>query len=458
MKRAFLVLTGLLLCVSVLFAGGSKEAQSTGSQPSDELQKIDLTVESGAVTLDVFLPFGSPFFDGRLKAFKEANPNIQINSVDIPGNHEQKLLTMAAAGNAPDVFVMGPDSILKFMRQGALLNLDNYFYSSEVVSRDDMMDINDQVYAWDGKSFGTGSLYGFASGWSPDLMLYYNKSLFDAAGVDYPSATEPMTWDEFRDVCEKVGQKDSSGNWIVYPALFDHVPIHNLYGYIMSNGGKVYSEDNTKCVVADDPATREAISYWMGLQTGSEAVMPYFEDPVPQGSHQLFQSRKLAMTFSGGWAITAFWNQVDSLDWGIAPAPMAEGGERVEIVAGMVGQVISSSTRYPKAAWKLFEFLLTEDQQQIVDGALAIPINKAYADKMTTSPALGEKEKEINEFMVREGSNYARLYPRNPYVSNSFVDTEFRDGLREVYMGTMNLDSALRKIQDNVNAEISDWL
>ncbi|MDC7233331.1 MAG: sugar ABC transporter substrate-binding protein [Spirochaetales bacterium] len=455
MLRKLLVVLLSLTALSGIYANGSQDSGHSNNMVKGE--KIDLTVESGQIELDVFLPFGSDFHNGRLTDFKAANPNISIREVEIAGNFDTKLITMAAAGNAPDVFVMGPQNILTFIRHGVLLPLDDYFESSEVVKRTDLLPINEEVFGWSEDGFGEGSIYGFASGWSPDLFMYYNRDLFDKAGVEYPSSDKPMTWSQFRAMLQKLGEKDSSGNWLTYPTVFDFVPIQHLYSYILSNGGSVYTKDGGTCVVADDSRTREAIQAWMDMQIGPDAVIPYFEDPIPQQSSQMFQSGRMAVAFGGSWAVKQYWDKAPGLNWGYAPTPVADnGGENVAMVAGMIGQVISARTRYPNAAWKLFEYLLTEDQQWVAESGMAMPIRRNYLSEMGSDPTLNDHMKSFVKFLGREAET-ARLFPRSPYIPDTAVDTIFRDNLREVYFGNMNLDAALQKIQTEVNTEIGDW-
>lgn len=443
-----------LTAVSLFYGAGGQEAESRNIVQGEQ---IDLTVEEGQVELEVFLPFGSSFHEKRLAAFKAENPNISIREVDIQGNFETKLVTMAAAGTAPDIFVMGPHSILTFIRHGAILPLDDYFESSEVVKRSDLLPINEEVYGWSDEGFGEGNIYGFASGWSPDLIMFYNKDIFDKAGVDYPSETEPMTWDEYRDMMQKLGERDSAGNWTTYPTIYDFVPIQHLYSYILSNGGNLYNEDGSACVVADDQKSREAIQYWMDLQIGADAVIPYFEDPIPQQSFQMFQSGRMAVAWAGSWAVNQFWDQAPDLNWGYAPSPVANNdGKSVAMVAGMIGQVISAQTKHPNAAWKLFEYLLTDDQTWVAESGAAMPIRKDYLSRMGAGD-ISDHMKGFVDFLSREANENARLFPRSPYIPDTTVDTIFRDNLREVYFGNLNLDAALQKIQDAVNAEIDDW-
>lgn len=450
---ATLLIVMVIFQIPQLFAGGNNQSQGTRGQQGP----IDLEIESSRVVLNIYLPFGSEFYDNRLREFTRLNPNIRINQVDISGNVDQRLLTMAASGTAPDIFIMNPASMLNYVRQDALLPLDDFFAASTVVNRSDLMPINDQVYAWNGSEFGSGNIYGFASGWSPDLMMFYNKDMFDAAGLEYPSKDTPMTWSEFRAVLQALGQQDDQGNWTRVPTIFDHVPVYHMYQMILANGGRIFNEDGTRAVIADDPRTVEAIRFFMSLQTGPDAVMPFYEDPVPMIGFQLFQSGRSAIAWGGQWIINQYLNAAPNLNWGIAPVPIPDvNGQRVALVAGMIGQVISSTSRYPRAAWRLFEFLLTEDQRQIAEANLAVPINTNFTQYLN-SPNTPANRRAVNEFIINESQNYAVFYPRSPFVAGSFVDMQFTEKLREVRFGITSLDVAIREVQNAINVEISDW-
>lgn len=104
----------------------------------------------------------------------------------------------------PDIAFLWPTP--KYAAQGVLENLDTYIANSNY-------DLNDY---WPGlleSASYAGSVYGFPRDIGVDI-LYYNKDIFDAAGVAYPDDT--WTWTTFMDAAEKLTVKDANGTTTQY--------------------------------------------------------------------------------------------------------------------------------------------------------------------------------------------------------------------------------------------------
>ena len=186
-----------------------------------------------------------------IKPFEAANPNIKIEFEAIPWEaYWQKVQTLSAAGTPPDVFNMSVAYAWDFANKGLIKNLqpmldmefemDDYF--GDVV---DILRYN-------------GDAYCFPFAWVCSV-LYYNKDMFDAAGLDYPDET--WNWNDLLDAAKvltvdtnKDGRPDQWG----FLSDYNHEVLDSM---IKSNGGQVLSSDFSTCELNSPEAIWEGRYY-----------------------------------------------------------------------------------------------------------------------------------------------------------------------------------------------------
>jgi len=179
------------------------------------------------------------------EAFHAANPNITVD-VDVSDwdAYWDKLQTGLAANAAPDVFAMDGPLFPDYQSRDVLLDL------KPMIDRDgyDLTQLADQGVA----DFTTadGGQFGLPRDLNT-IVLYYNKAMFDAAGIPYPDDT--WDWTKFHEVATKL---TDSGKGIWGGGLQTSWQ-ENYYNFILQNGGTLLNEDMTKCTV-DSPEASEA--------------------------------------------------------------------------------------------------------------------------------------------------------------------------------------------------------
>ena len=124
--------------------------------------------------------------------FNAEHPDIKVEVMAIPNEeYVTKLNTMAAAGELPDCGIMSESGVLDFAEKGLLADISGMYEGKESMPLDSI------TFEKDGAPVAD-------SGANEILLLYYNKDMFDAAGLEYPSASEPMAWDEFVALAKKL--------------------------------------------------------------------------------------------------------------------------------------------------------------------------------------------------------------------------------------------------------------
>jgi len=182
--------------------------------------------------------------------FEEKYPNIKVNLEIIPDDtYFQKLNAEYVAGSPPDIFNGGaPDSGWPYWDK--LLDLKPFIEAN--INKDDYF------YGFVDAQNLAGKYVGLPRNWV-DLVMFYNKDLFDEAGIEYPN--EHWTWEEDLLNAAKALTKDTDGDgnpdqW----GFWTGPDVLNMDGYVYASGGAVLSEDKSRCLL-DSPESIESIQF-----------------------------------------------------------------------------------------------------------------------------------------------------------------------------------------------------
>jgi ABC-type glycerol-3-phosphate transport system substrate-binding protein len=158
---------------------------------------LSLTISAVAaqerVTIDVWTHSDiDAIMPAAIEAFQAMYPHITVRLTDVPEDDYTTTLETAFLVNQP------PDVALPFNREwvaaGNFLPLDDSI-AAEGINLDDM-NIPAMVA---GNCYIDGHVYCLGS-YTGAVLMFYNKDLLDAAGIPYPSATEPMSIDEYAEM------------------------------------------------------------------------------------------------------------------------------------------------------------------------------------------------------------------------------------------------------------------
>lgn len=235
-----------------------------------------------------------------VEVFEEKNPDIKVD-VQLTGydDYFTKLATTVGGGNAPDVFEMNMENFLAYMLRGACADLtglvDPASYSEGTLS----------AVSSDGK------LYAVPMSFST-CVLFYNKALFDQAGLEYPDDT--WTWTEAQAAAEKI-RALGDDIW----GYYQPVSYNEFYKSVKGNGGSLLNEDYTAFTV-NTPENVAVLEAMLARVRGEDRVMPNAEDMAGRGDWDLFSEGKLGMLVTGIWGFQTFTDQCD-FDWDITVEP-----------------------------------------------------------------------------------------------------------------------------------------
>ena len=291
-----------------------------------------------------------------IKDFEKQNPDIKVEFLHIPQNYFQKLHLLFASNLAPDVVFINNYYAPKYVKAGMLEDLTPYVDKKQFFNK-----------ALDSFTFD-GKIYAIPRDVS-NLVVYYNKNLFDKYGVKYPF----KGW-KFNDYLSTVREFAKHGVWGI---SFETVAVFWL-PYLMSNGAGVLSDDGKK-VVINSPEAVASLDFYSDLANKYNAA-PKKSESASLTMAQLFLQQKIAMHLSGRWLVPKYRKDA-SFDWDIAAFPCGTKGSVVNIDSS--GYALSKSSKHKKEALKFIEFISSEKSlNTLVKSGLIVPARKdtAFSD------------------------------------------------------------------------------
>ena len=369
-----------------------------------------------------------PAHEKIIAAFEAQHPNIKVEPQVVPwGDYWTKLQTAVAGGEAYDTFWMNGPSFPVYAGKGVLMNLQP-MVDADAVDMTKYPEALVKLYSYD------GSVYGLPKDFDT-IALFYNKDLFDKAGVAYPDGT--WTWDNLTEAAKKLTDP-AAGVWGFASTLEDQ---SNYWNFIYQNGGQVISEDGAK-VLLDQPADCEALQYaysFVADGTSPDGATMASVDP----STQLFPGGKVAMITAGSWMVKPYAESGLKID----VAPLPKGKQNATIIHGL-SNVVWSGTKHPQEAWEWVKFLGSEEAAKIqAESGTVIPAYAGMQDVWVKSVPSMNLQTFIDELA------YAVPYPTA--AQGMEWNSKVAEVLTEVWMGNTPPDNMCADAAAAANAVLT---
>lgn len=374
-------------------------------------------------------------------AFMETHPEIKIEVWHQPWNdYFTKIQALWASGDSkviPDVAFLWPTP--QYAAQGVLENLDPFIAAAGY-------DLEDY---WPGlleSARFEGSVYGLPRDIEVNV-IYYNKDMFDAAGVAYPS--DEWTWDDFLAAAEALTQKDANGMTTVYALAAEG---GKWAKWVNQNGGAIFDDyvNPAKCMLSD-PASVGGIQFFADLMEQGYAMRPADLNQAG-GDAAVFSSGQAAMILQNTSRVSAF--NAAGLNYDVAPAPIPAGGKRWN-GAGGAAWVMSSGSDSKEAAWTFIQWLQSDGGGQTIytQAGEIFPALQSVANSpafMTDQPP-ANKQGIITEASASDVGGFG-YFPEWGELSGSIINP----GLERIWAGEADPATALPEICAQVDQFLAD--
>lgn len=305
-----------------------------------------------------FLVFGDPAelqaFRNVVTEFRKVEPDITVTLVEASDRDDliARLSTSFAGGEPPDLFLINYRFFGQFTVRGVLEPIQGRLDDSEAFDEDDFYDTALDAFRVDGE------LVCLPQNIS-SLVVYYNRDLFHAAGVEEPQPG--WTWNDMVEKAIRLTRdEDGDGNVDQYglgvePSLIRIAP------FVWSNGGELLDDDERPTrFTLDTPAAQEALRKFFELRS-LHIVVPTEEEIESEDDESRFLNGRTAMVLASRRATPTF-RTITTFDWDVAALPRHK--ERAGILHSDA-YCLTRASKEKDAAWRFMEFALGPEGQRI---------------------------------------------------------------------------------------------
>jgi multiple sugar transport system permease protein len=370
-------------------------------------------------------------------SFEKAHPTIKIKRINATAAYTSKLQTMIAGGSPPDVFFWNSHMLPQYVGQGIIRPIDD-FLAEDLAKGELPLDFKDlypqtvDSFRFDGKVTGRGKLYGLPTTFTP-LGFFYNKTLFDKAGVAYP--TDDWTWEEFEEKARAIGRlEDCYGADLGVSDVLVRL-------YLQSYGLDLYT-DGFRSLRLREPAVIQAMNKlreWRFGEKGSR-MLTSGKSQVQSGD-SAFMAGKIGMIGPvGRWVVPNF-RKITDFDWDFAQMPRGPVQSNMIYVAAWC---VASKSRHPREAWLVARHFARPECQAISSRfGLVLPALKAVAEGPDcTDDKLKPRRGDL--FLKAVERSVAMQWPTEPDFTDALT-VALDESLR---MGTTTVEKAMENAEN----------
>lgn len=369
-----------------------------GVSAQDETITLTMTAWDVATT---------PYWQAVIDAYEAQNPNVKVELIDLASSDYGDVINVRLSGGDDTDIITVKDipGYAAMLTRNQVIPLNDYIDEAG-------LDLSLYSGAADELTY-EGAIYGLP--FRSDIwIMYYNKDIFDAAGLDYP--TNDMTWDEFDAVAREL--TSGSGADKIYGAHF-HV--------WRSCVQLATVQDGLNSVISDDYSFM-APTYNMVTSMQKDGIIMDYGELKAGNIHYsgVFKNGQAAMLPMGSWFIGSLIAAQDAgefdFGWGVAAYPHPEGVAAGTTAGTLTSLAINAKSDAKDAAWDFVQFytgvegakalaatgnlpaVRTPEVLEIFASLDGVPVEATEALQTTTvrlelpmHPNVGEVEQILNE-------------------------------------------------------------
>lgn len=376
------------------------------------------------------------------KKFSELYPNIEvkINLIsDVPTTIKSKLDVIAMGGGEMDIWPLTDGSQFTEIKRGLVKNVNDYI-------KKDNLDMR-KCFGTSAKSaYFNGNYYGLPYRASVQ-MIFYNKDMFDEAGIAYP--TDDWTYSDFYNIAKKLtkGGKNS-GDRTIYGFM---------QNWFMITGGRPgdrqmpFYDSNGLSSFSDQPYWEKTLMLLKKMQ--DEGISMPLENVKARDTYSSIEllNGKTAMTWGASWVIRDMKDKksfpTNARIGCVLPPRVDSDTENIQqttLLESILG--IPETSKYPKEAWEFIKFYVENGSENIAKTGNVPVYLPAYNDSL------------INNFVSDSGLNFedGRKFflvngLRYEFAPRGTASTEYADIIQnecgKYLMGQQTLEQTMKSIK-----------
>lgn len=365
-------------------------------------------------------------------------PGAEVDIVVNPWDQYWDLLrTASASGDLPDVFNVSQDRFFFYASNDALLDLQPYWDEYGVDTElwgSGMVD----PYRWGEE----GDLYAGPVNWDT-IVVFYNKDLFDAAGLDYPTAE--WTWDDFAAAAEALTDPDND----VYGAAVYSEYQSGYPNWIAATGVTPIVEAGRTACTLTEPGSVEALTFLKGLyDAGYMPSVSIMGGSSADDSFAYWLAGRVAMVTNGPWKLPQALEEA-TFNWDVVQLPRHPETGRSRSILHSVGYVAAANTENPDLAANFILYLVSDEGQRFfAEGGGVAPANPSPALQQIWIDSFGETDVNIQAFVD------ATIDSQGVTVFDEVWDTINTELVVNIFDLGMSVEEATQQACDVINAQL----
>ncbi|HBL10587.1 MAG TPA: ABC transporter substrate-binding protein [Cyanobacteria bacterium UBA11162] len=365
-----------------------------------------------------------------LKDFQTTHPHINVKFEVITDQYMDVIRTRLIGDAAPDVFYLDASEAPLLMSNGVLEPLDNY-----ITPDLDLADFKPgflEAFKYNGRTYGLPKDFS-------TLGLFYNKKLFEKAGLSTP----PKTWDELEDYSQKLtldrnqdGRREQYGLGIV-PEL------PRQYFMIKAFDGDLANEQGYATFASPNSlkGLQDVINQY---RKDRSSVVP--SDVGASSASEMLGQGRVGMVIEGNWAIPYLQETFPTIEFGTTEIPSING--KAGTMAYTVAYVMNKQAKHKNEAWELISYLTgKEGMKAWSKGGVVLPTRNSVLAE------LGYDNSPLYLPFIK-GADYATLWQAQETLP--IIVTHFNNQFLSALIGEQILQVAMNKAQRLANEEIQE--
>ena len=372
--------------------------------------------------------------------FAQNFPNAKAEEVFIPGaQYMDKLQTLIAAGNPPDIFNVDPTSFfLTWIKNKTIIDLSDMYAKDKDFFKDWPKFFIDGA-SWQGKQYGIsidgGAIYN----------LWSNFGWFKDAGVT-PPVGKDWNVDDFLTTCKTLSKPaDKKFAYHPFTCVWHWWPM--IFG-----GGVIDQKDPTKCIL-DKPESQEALQFLVDLRWKYNVTPQPAQEVEGQAGRQGYVAKRISMVHAGAWFFPSL--EGSGIDAGVLFPPKGRAGQIIMAIIQMY--VIYSGAKNPQLAWEFCKLRVddTANTIQVKENNSTTPNNKinneVWLPYMKQLADQGKGYQNYEAFI--KGYDYAAIWAQMPQEAWDVLHQE----LDPVWLNQKTVKEYVATTVPKVNKILQDW-
>jgi multiple sugar transport system substrate-binding protein len=435
-RRDFLRLAALGAAGAALVACGTPAATPQPDPVSPD-EETGPPAATGPQTV-TFTMYGHPgLLEPMVETFNQTHDDVQVDFERSEGQgYWEKLTAAVAAGQAWDCFRGDQVRALGWGPRGVIADIQPFLQADTTYPEDNYIDGTLPAYRVEGRLFGLPA-------WALTMWLFYNKNIFDEAGVAYPD--ENTTWDEMVEKAIATTQRDgdritqygtNGWDWWTFPVA----------QAVWTNGGRFYYTEDMQATAVNDPETIRA------MQDIADLIHVHRTNPSPLSPPATpvgLLSDNVAMEANGDYMPAdnreVFMEKYEYLDATLCPS---RNGRRSNIY-WPDALLINARSNVQAAAYKWLSWFSADPDSVALQGQVIFPVVKnAYSDPEIASRWLVAPRPPGMIELAQQHSQDAQLWRADLRISD--LDTIYYNEVGRLWNNEDSAEVVMNDMQDEM--------